>query len=43
MMVTNKLNMSIFARVCDSFSKKQEVTFQLDDLERNGWVYPITL
>ena len=29
MMVTNKLTMSIFARVCDSFSKKQEVAFQI--------------
>ena len=29
MMVTNKLNRSIFARVCDSFSRKKEVAFQM--------------
>lgn len=29
MLVTNKLNMSTFARVCDSFSKKQEVAYQM--------------
>ena len=37
MMVTNKL--SIFARVCDSFCKKQEVAFQMIWNVTDGFIH----